>query len=396
MNDQLSKTYLGRYQDSMMNTFGPPLSTLVRGEGAKVWDVDGNEYLDLLGGIAVNVLGHGHPALVDAVTRQLSTLGHVSNFFASEPQIALAERLGQLVTAPAPGTAARTFFTNSGTEANETAFKLTRKTGRKRVIAFEGSFHGRTMGALALTSNPAYREPFEPLPGDVTFVPYGDAAAVAAVLDDSVAAVVVEPIQGEAGVIVPPVDFLPELRRLTTEVGALLWIDEVQTGIGRTGTWFAHQPSGIVPDIVTMAKGLAGGIPIGACVALGGAADALGPGSHGNTFGGNPVAAAASLAVLRTIESDGLLSHAVALGDHLARSIEDLGHPAISFVRGEGLLRAIVLTSPTARDVAAAALKAGFIVNPPRQDVIRLAPPLILTTEQADSFVAALPKILAV
>ncbi|WP_028709372.1 acetylornithine transaminase [Propionicicella superfundia] len=394
MTQVAGATAVERYAQAVMNTFGPPQAVLVRGEGARVWDAAGKEYLDLLGGIAVNVLGHGHPALIEAVTTQLSTLGHVSNFFASEPQIALAERLSALVTATSPGTPARVFFTNSGTEANEAAFKLTRTTGRTRVIAFEGSFHGRTMGALALTANPAYREPFAPLPGDVTFLPYGDTAAVEAALDETVAAVVVEAIQGEAGVVPAPEGFLAAVRAAATRVGALLWIDEVQTGIGRTGRWLAHQSAGILPDVVTLAKGLAGGIPIGACVAVGDQADALGPGSHGSTFGGNPVATAAALAVLDTIEREHLLDNAVAIGDRLARGVEGLGHPAVAGVRGEGLLRAIVLTRDTAKAVAAAALDAGFIVNAPRPDVIRLAPPLILTAAQADAFLGALPALL--
>lgn len=388
--------YLDRYEHAVMNTFGPPLRTLVRGEGARVWDADGTEYLDLLGGLAVNSLGHAHPALIEAVSTQLGTLGHVCNFFASDPQISLAEELVGLATATSPaGTEGRVFFTNSGSEANETAFKLTRLTGRTKIIAFEGSFHGRTMGALALTATTRYRQPFEPLPGDITFVPYGDAAAVAEVMDDTVAAVVVEPLQGESGVVVPPAGFLPELRRLTTEAGALLWIDEVQTGIGRTGHWFAFEAAGVAPDIVTVAKGLAGGIPIGACIALGATGMRLGPGSHGNTFGGNPVATAAARAVLRTIVAEQLLPHATTVGEHIVAAIEGLGRPEISHVRGAGLLRAIVLTADIAPALATAALKAGFIVNAPRPDVVRLAPPLIITTEQVDAFVAALPELLA-
>ena len=256
-----------RYAASLMNTFGPPKLVLTRGEGPYVWDAEGNRYLDLLGGIAVNALGHAHPALVEAVTHQLGTLGHVSNFFATEPQVRLAEKLLSLLGLEPGG--GKVFFTNSGTEANEAAFKLTRRTGRTHLVAMEGSFHGRTTGALALTSKAAYREPFEPLPGHVTFVPYGDADALAAAVTDETAAVVLEPIQGEAGVLSPPADFLARAREITTAHGALLWLDEVQTGMGRTGSWMAHAESGVTPDVVTLAKGLAGGIPIGAMVAVG-------------------------------------------------------------------------------------------------------------------------------
>jgi acetylornithine aminotransferase len=307
---------LERYTGSLMNTFGTPSRVLVRGDGCEVWDADGRRYLDLLAGIAVNCLGHAHPTLVGAVTSQLSTLGHISNFFTSAPQIALAESLLDLMSAPA---GSRVFLANTGTEAVEAAFKIARRTGRPRILAAEGGFHGRTMGALALTHKPAYREPFEPLPAGVTHLPYGDLDALAAALDDTVAAVVLEPIQGEAGVRVAPPGYLAAARRLTAEVGALLILDEVQTGIGRTGAWFAHREPGIgspelVPDVVTLAKGLGGGIPIGAVIATGPAARLLGPGSHGTTFGGNPVACAAALAVLHVVRRDGLLAHVRDLG----------------------------------------------------------------------------------
>ncbi|TDU91945.1 acetylornithine aminotransferase [Kribbella voronezhensis] len=378
-----------RYSNALMNTFGPPKRVLVRGEGAYLWDADGRKYLDLLGGLAVNCLGHAHPFVVSAVTSQLATLGHVSNFFASAPQIALAEKLLSLFDAPG-----KVFFTNSGTEANEAAFKLTRKTGRTKIVSTVGAFHGRTMGALAITWKPAYREAFAPLPGDVTFVPYGDAAALAAAVDDETAAVVLEPIQGENGVVVPPDGYLEAARRITSEHGALLWIDEIQTGVGRTGDWFAFQAAGITPDIVTLAKGLGAGIPIGACLGFGAAADLLQPGNHGTTFGGNPVAAIAGLAVLTVIERDGLLANVNAIGNHLVSAIEALDHPLIAGVRGRGLLLAIQLTAPVSDQVAAQALEAGFIVNNPVPDAIRLAPPYILSKADADSFVAALPRLL--
>jgi acetylornithine aminotransferase len=383
-----------RYSQSLMNTFGPPSRVFVRGEGTSLWDADGNRYLDLLAGLAVNALGHAHPQVLGAISAQLSTLGHVSNFFATPTQIALAERLAGFATANSPGGEARVFFTNSGTEANEAAFKITRMTGRTRLIAMEGAFHGRSLGALALTANPAYRTPFEPLPGDVSFVPYGDADALAEALDETVAAVVLEPIQGENGVVEPPEDFLARARELTRGVGALLWVDEVQTGMGRCGDWLASAASGVTADIVTFAKGLGNGFPIGACVATGAAAGLLGPGSHGSTFGGNPVAAAAGLAVIGIIERDGLLVRAVAAGERLSSAIVGLGHPLVGGVRGRGLLRGVTLVEPVAPAVARAALDAGFVINAPRPDVLRLAPPLVISDADIDSFVSALPTVL--
>jgi acetylornithine/N-succinyldiaminopimelate aminotransferase len=375
-----------RYTHAIMNTFGPPKLVLSRGEGATVWDAAGKEYLDLLAGIAVNALGHAHPRLVSAVTEQLATLGHVSNFFATEPQVALAERLLALL-----GVEGRVFFANSGAEANEAALKLTRRTGRSHVVAAEGGFHGRTMGALSLTAKAAYREPFEPLPGGVTFVPYGDADALRAAVTDETAAVVLEPIQGEAGVVVPPTGYLQAARDITHEHGALLWFDEVQTGVGRTGAWFAHSASGVVPDVVTLAKGLAGGIPIGACIATGEHGQLLRPGNHGTTFGGNPVSAAAALAVLDTIEEDGLLDRVQQVGGSLAEGLQER---RVTDIRQVGLLIGLGLAEPVAAKVTAAALEHGFILNDPTPQRIRLAPPLVLRGAQADSFVAAWPTIL--
>ena len=383
-----------RYQRVLMNTFGAPKRVFVRGEGASLWDADGNRYLDLLAGLAVNVLGHAHPQVLGAISSQLSTLGHVSNFFATPTQIALAERLVGFATANEPGLDGRVFFTNSGTEANEAGFKVTRMTGRTRLIAMEGSFHGRSLGALALTSNPAYRTPFEPLPGEVTFVPYGDVAALAAALDDTVAAVIIEPLQGENGVVEPPAGYLRAARELTNAAGALLWLDEVQTGIGRCGDWLASTGDGVTADLVTLAKGLGNGFPIGACIATGRAAGLLGPGSHGSTFGGNPVAAAAGLAVIGIIERDGLLQRSREAGQRLADRIAALGDPRIVAVRGRGLLRGVVLAEPIAAAVADAALGAGFVINAPRPHVLRLAPPLIVTDAELDGFVAALPGLL--
>lgn len=392
-----SAQVLERYRGALMGTYGTPQRVLVRGEGCYVWDADGRRYLDLLAGIAVNVLGHAHPFLVSAITAQLATLGHVSNFFATPLQVALAERLLEITGAP-PGSAV--FFCNSGAEAVEGAIKLSRRTGRRGLVAAEGGFHGRTMGALALTHKPAYREPFQPLPGDVVHVPFGDAAALAAAVDERTAAVVLEPVQGEGGVRPAPPGYLAAARAATSEAGALLVLDEVQTGIGRTGAWLGHHLDAVGgpevrPDVVTLAKGLGGGIPIGALIAYGEqAATMLGPGQHGTTFGGNPVAAAAGLATLHVIERDGLLANATAVGRRLRDRVQALGHPLVTGVRGVGLLLAVELARPVAAAVAADLLDAGFIVNPVAPESLRLAPPLILTPEQADTFVEALPAAL--
>jgi acetylornithine/N-succinyldiaminopimelate aminotransferase len=383
--------YQRRWEAALMANYGTPLVALARGAGAEVWDVDGRRYLDLLGGVAVNALGHAHPAVIRAVTEQLSTLGQVSNFFLTEPAIALAETLLDLLGATGSG---RVLFCNSGAEANEVAFKIARRTGRPKIISAEGAFHGRTMGALALTGQPAKRDPFTPMPPGVVFVPYGDPAALASEVDRDTAAVFLEPVQGENGVIVPPEGYLQAARDITTEHEALLVLDEVQTGIGRTGNWFAHQAVGVVPDVVTLAKGLGGGLPIGACIGIGHAAHLLQPGQHGSTLGGNPVCCAAALAVLRTIASDGLLDHAARLGKEIAAEVTALRHPLIRSVSTAGLLIGIVLTSPVSAEIATAARDAGFLVNPAVPDRVRLAPPLVLTQAQAREFLGALPAIL--
>jgi acetylornithine aminotransferase len=378
-----------RWEAVMMNNYGTPPLALAGGDGAVVTDTDGKSYLDLLGGIAVNVLGHRHPAVIEAVTTQLNTLGHTSNLYATEPGIALAEKLvGHL------GQPARAFFCNSGTEANEVAFKITRLTGRTKLVAAEGGFHGRTMGSLALTGQPAKRAPFEPLPGEVTFVPYGDVDALEHAVDDSTAAVFLEPIMGEGGVVVPPPGYLVKAREITAKHGALLVLDEVQTGVGRTGAFYAHQHDGITPDIVTLAKGLGGGLPIGACLALGATADLLTPGLHGSTFGGNPVCTAAALGVLKALAEHDLVAKAGVLGKTLSHGIEELGHPLVGYVRGKGLLQGIVLTQPNAKAFETTARDAGFLVNAAAPDVVRLAPPLIITEAQIDQFLTALPEIL--
>ena len=379
-----------RWQGTLMNNYGTPRLPLVRGEGSRLWDADGTEYLDFVGGIAVNALGHAHPAVVEAVSRQIASLGHVSNLFIAEPPVALAERLLQRF-----GRDGKVFFCNSGAEANEGAFKIGRLTGRPHMVATEGGFHGRTMGALALTGQPGKQEPFRPLPGDVTHVPYGDAQALAAAVTEETALVVIEPIQGENGVVVPPPGYLKAARAITAATGALLVLDEVQTGVGRTGHWFEYQAhEGVLPDVVTLAKGLGGGLPLGATVAFGRAADLLQPGQHGTTFGGNPVACAAGLAVLDTIADEGLLDNVKRQGERIRSGVEALGHPLAGHVRGAGLLLGIVLTEPLALQVQQAAQEAGILVNAPAPDVVRLMPALNLGDDAVDAFLGALPGIL--
>jgi len=385
-----NQEYAQRWQHALMDNYGTPKLSLVRGEGARLWDADGTEYLDFVGGIAVNALGHAHPAVVEAVSAQVASLGHVSNLYIAPPPVALAERLLQLF-----GRDGRVYFANSGAEANEAAFKIGRLTGRTHVVATEGGFHGRTMGALALTGQPGKREPFAPLPGDVTHVPYGDAEALRAAVTTDTALVVIEPIQGEVGVVVPPEGYLEAAREITRATGTLLVLDEVQTGIGRCGHWFEHQAhQGVEPDIVTLAKGLGGGLPLGAAVAFGPAAELLKPGQHGTTFGGNPVACAAGLAVLDTLAADGALDRVKRIGEKIRNGVEALGHPLVSHVRGAGLLLGIVLTEPLAPQVQQAVQGAGILVNVPAPDVLRLMPPLIIGDAEADAFLRALPGAL--
>jgi acetylornithine/N-succinyldiaminopimelate aminotransferase len=383
----------GRYAAAVMMTFGMPPVALARGDGCVVWDVDGNAYLDLVAGIAVSALGHAHPAIVQAVTDQAGRLAHTSNLYLHEPQVELAERLIGLL-----GVEGRVFFANSGAEANEAAIKLVRRKqgpGRPVFVATENSFHGRTMGALSLTGKSSIRDPFGPFGLEVRFVPYGDSAALRNAVGSDCAAVFLEPCQGEAGVVPAPEGYLRDARAACDEAGALLVVDEIQSGMGRTGAWYAHQREGIVPDVVTLAKGLGGGLPIGACIGIGDCGSALGKGDHGSTFAGNPIACAAALAVLDTIERDGLLANATEVGNRIAAGVEATGHPLVTGVRGTGLWRAITLTAPAAAAVEAAARRAGFLVNAVQPDVIRLAPPLILTAGQADSFTAELPSILS-
>ncbi|URN01473.1 acetylornithine transaminase [Actinomadura madurae] len=375
-----------------MPNYGVPPVALARGEGCRVWDTEGREYLDLIAGIAVNSLGHAHPALVAAVSSQVATLAHTSNLFLHEPEVLLAERLRDLLGG------GRVFLANSGTEANECALKLAIKygktNGRSYFVAAENGFHGRSLGALSLTGKASIREPFGPFGIDVRFVPYGDAAALETAVDEDCAAVFLEPAQGEAGVVPPPDGYFAAARRVCDGAGALFVADEIQSAIGRTGTWFAFEHENARPDVLTLAKGLGGGLPIGACVAFGPNGDLFAKGDHGSTFGGNPVAAAAALAVLTTIEKDGLLAHAAAVGETLAAELDAIGHPLLAGVRGRGLWRAAVLTGPHAPAVEAAARDAGFLVNALQPDAVRLAPPLILTAEQARSFAGAFPAIL--
>ena len=383
-----------RFDAALMPNYGTPPVALARGEGCRVWDVDGREYVDLIAGIAVSSLGHAHPAIVDAVTRQVRAVAHTSNLFLHEPGVALAERLLALLAPPAGG---RVFLTNSGTEANEAAIKLVRRqqgSGRPVIVAAEDGFHGRTLGALALTGKSSIREPFGPFGIDVRFVPYGDADALRAATGPECGAVFLEPCLGEGGVVPPPDGYLQAARDACDAAGALLVLDEVQSGIGRAGTWFAHQAAGVVPDVLTLAKGLGGGLPIGACIGFGDSATVFRKGDHGSTFGGNPVACAAALAVLDTIAAEGLLARSTAVGARLAAGIAGLSHPLLGGVRGRGLWLAAILNESAASQVEAAARRAGYLVNAVQPDAVRLAPPLILPAADADAFLAALPAIL--
>ena len=375
-----------RFGDAMMGTFAPPLAMLERGEGAHVWDVDGNRYLDFLAGIAVNALGHAHPVLVDAVSRQVAMLAHVSNYFASPPQLELAERLRRITGA---GDTGRVFFANSGAEAIEAAIKLARLNrgdGRRtRILSLINSFHGRTMGSLSLTGKAALREAFEPLLPGVEHIDT-TVAALEAAMDDSVAAIFIEPIKGEAGVLDLPDGFLRRARELATKYGALLILDEIQTGVGRTGTWFAFQQTDVVPDALVLAKGIAGGVPIGALVTFGAASELFKPGQHGSTFGGNPLATAAGNAVLGEIERAGLIENATVIGAKLRAVVEAIDSPLITEVRGQGALVGLGLSQPVAGALSAAAFANGLIINAPNDSTIRIAPPLIIGDAELEEF----------
>jgi len=384
-----NKKYLNRWDRSLQNNYGKPSIALVKGKGILVTDADGKTYMDFLGGIATNILGHAHPAIVKAVTKQVSVLSHVSNFYAHPNAIALAEKL----TAMTGDKGARVFFCQSGAEANEAALKLSRRTGKMRVVAAQGAFHGRTMGALSLTGQPSKREPFLPLIKGVKHVPFGDIDAMRKAVSKKTAMVIIEPIMGEAGVIVPPADYLQELRKLCDKNGALLVIDAVQTGMGRTGDWFGYEYSGITPDVITLAKGLGGGLPLGAMIALGKAAELFQPGDHGSTFGGNPVTTAAGLAAIEFIESKKILNKVEKQGAHLIQELALI--PGVREVRGAGLLLGIELESLKASDVSDAMRDAGVLVNAANATTIRIAPALIVSDAQITKFISIFKKVIA-
>ncbi|MFM2154796.1 MAG: hypothetical protein RL382_697 [Actinomycetota bacterium] len=378
---------LNRWNSVVQNNYGTPAITLTKGKGIVVTDADGKVYLDFLGGIATSILGHAHPAIVKAVTKQVSTLGHVSNFYAHPNAITLAEKL----VAMTGEKSAKVFFCQSGAEANEAAFKLSRRTGKVRAVAAQGAFHGRTMGALSLTGQPSKREPFLPLIKGVKHVPYGDIEAMRKAVSKKTAMVIIEPIMGEAGVIVPPIDYLQQLRAICDDKGALLVIDAVQTGMGRTGDWFGYEYSGITPDVITLAKGLGGGLPLGAMIALGKAADLFQPGDHGSTFGGNPVTTAAGLAAIDVIESKKLLNKVKKQGDYLIQELALI--PGIKEIRGAGLLIGIELEELKAPEIATAMRDAGVLVNAANPTTIRIAPALIVTDAQIKKFISIFKKV---
>ncbi|MFM1843952.1 MAG: hypothetical protein RLZ78_32 [Actinomycetota bacterium] len=384
-----NKKILKRWSTSVQNNYGTPTIALVKGNGIVVTDADGKKYLDFLGGIATNILGHAHPSIVKAVTKQVSTLSHVSNFYAHPVAVELAEKLASFTG----DKGAKVFFCQSGAEANEAAFKLSRKTGKIKVVAAQGAFHGRTMGALSLTGQPSKREPFLPLVKGVKHVPFGDIDAMRKAVSRKTAMVIIEPIMGEAGVVVPPSDYLLQLRQLCDEKGALLVIDAVQTGMGRTGDWFGYEYSGITPDVITLAKGLGGGLPLGAMIALGKASELFQPGDHGSTFGGNPVTTAAGLAAINFIESKKILKKVELQGNNLMQEIAMI--PGVKEVRGAGLLIGIELQSLKASDVSAAMREAGVLVNAANETTIRIAPALIVTDLQINKFISIFKKVMS-
>jgi acetylornithine aminotransferase len=384
-----NKNLVDRWNVSIQNNYGTPGIALVKGKGVVVTDSDGNKYLDFLGGIATNILGHAHPAIIKAVSEQIATLSHVSNFYAHPNAINLAEKLIQMTGEKN----AKVFFCQSGAEANEAALKLSRRTGKSKVVAAQGAFHGRTMGALSLTGQPAKREPFLPLIKGVKHVPYGDIEAMRKAVTKKTAMVIIEPIMGEAGVIVPPSDYLKQLREICNDKGALLVVDAVQTGMGRTGDWFGYEYSGITPDVITLAKGLGGGLPLGAMIAIGTAADLFQPGDHGSTFGGNPVTTAAALAVIKLIETKDILSKVEKQGNFLIQELALI--PGVKEVRGAGLLLGIELETLKAKEIANSLSEIGILVNAANESTIRIAPALIVTDVQINKFISCFKKVIA-
>jgi len=384
-----NKKMLNRWSSVVQNNYGTPAIALVKGKGIVVTDADGKQYLDFLGGIATSILGHAHPSIVKAVSKQVGTLSHVSNFYAHPNAVELAEKLVSMTG----DKSARVFFCQSGAEANEAAFKLSRRTGRVRAVAAQGAFHGRTMGALSLTGQPSKREPFLPLIKGVKHVPFGDIESMRRAVTKKTAMVIIEPMMGEAGVIVPPADYLQQIRHLCDEKGALLVIDAVQTGIGRTGDWFGYEYAGITPDVITLAKGLGGGLPLGAMIALGKAAKLFQPGDHGSTFGGNPVTTAAGLAAIKFIETQKLLKKVEQKGSYLIQELALI--PGVKEVRGAGLLIGIELESLNSSDVANSLRAAGVLVNAANPTTIRIAPALIVTDAQIKKFIAIFKKVMS-
>jgi acetylornithine/N-succinyldiaminopimelate aminotransferase len=384
-----NKTMINRWKSSVQNNYGTPSIALVKGKGLVVTDADGKQYLDFLGGIATNILGHAHSAIIKAVTKQVSTLSHVSNFYVHPQAVELAEELAAMTS----DKSAKVFFCQSGAEANEAALKLSRRTGKVRIVAAQGAFHGRTMGALSMTGQPAKREPFLPLVKGVKHVPFGDIEAMRKAITKKTAMVILEPIMGEAGVIVPPADYLREVRALCDAKGALFVIDAVQTGMGRTGDWFGYEYSGITPDVITLAKGLGGGLPLGAMIALGKAADLFQPGDHGSTFGGNPVTTAAGLAAIKFMESQKILKKVEKQGVYLMTELAVI--PGVAEVRGAGLLLGIELETKKASDVALALQNEGVLVNAANPTTIRIAPALIVTDAQLKKFVSIFKKVMS-
>lgn len=369
------------WSDVMQNNYGVPSITLTSGKGLVVTDNNGKKYLDFLGGIATNVVGHAHPAIVKAVSKQIATLGHVSNLYSHLAGLELAQKLISLTQDPT----ARVFFCNSGAEANEAALKLSRKTGKPRIVATNNSFHGRTMGALSLTGQPEKRNPFKPLIKNIKHVNFGDISQMRKAVNSKTAMVIVEPIMGEAGVIVPPLGYLKQLREICNEHGVLLVFDCVQTGMGRTGTWFGYEDENIRPDVITLAKGLGGGLPLGAMISLGSNTPRFSPGEHGTTFGGNPVAAAAGLAAINLIEKNRLMTSAKSFEKRLKIKLGAVR--GITEVRGRGLLIGIGLNGDYAKELAGRLADRGILVNAPNADTIRIAPALIVTKVQIDKFI---------